>query len=196
MTSIVLVPWANTDWGEAGRMAARTPLPLNDSGLKQAAEWANELAGRELRAVYCAEEATSKQVAQLLASRAEVRLKTVSTLEEVDVGLWEGLTSAQVESRFPKIYKRWLEDPSGVCPPDGELLGDAAQRVYQAITKIARKHNGSSVAVVLGPIALAATRSQLEHGAAGRLHHLKANEPVWYQISDATAPQPASAPTP
>lgn len=193
MTSIVLVPWANTDWGEAGRLAARTPLPLNDSGLKQAAKWANELAGRELTAVYCADEATSKQVAKLLANRAEVRLKTVPALEEVDVGLWEGLTPAQVEARFPKIFKRWMEDPSGVCPPDGEPVGEAAKRIYQAVTKIARKHKGSSIAVVLGPIALAATRSQLEHGQANQLHQFKATEPVWYQISDA-APQPASAP--
>jgi len=184
MTSIVLVPWGLTDWGAAGRLATRTPLPLSEAGLEQAVQWANELAGRELAAVYCGNESTSRETAVVLAERAEVRLRLLPGLAEVDLGLWDGLTSAQVESRFPRIYRRWIDDPAAVCPPDGECIATAADRIRQAVEQIVRKHQGATVAIVLGPIALSLARSHLEHGEPSRMHRLKATEPVWYRLGD------------
>ena len=193
MTSMVLVPWALTDWGHDGRLATRTPLPLNTAGQQQAAQWGNELAGRELVAVYCGDEPTARETARQVAERAEVRLRQLPGLEEVDVGLWEGLTYAQVEDRFPKIYRRWIDNPASVCPPDGECLDAANERLSDALERIARKHKGSTVAVVLGPIALAVTRCRLEGADSTRFHEMKANEPVWYRMADDRA-QPAQTP--
>ena len=48
MTSVVLIPWAETDWSSQGRLAANTPLALNQTGRRRALDWANELASREL----------------------------------------------------------------------------------------------------------------------------------------------------
>jgi len=184
MISIVLVPWGLTEWGASGRLATRTPLPLSREGAQQAVQWANELAGRELAAIYCGDEPTSRETAALLAERAEVRPKPLTELAEVDLGLWEGLTYAQVESRFPKIYRRWMEDPAAVRPPDGEGLGPASERINQALERIARKHKGSTVGVVLGPIALAVARSHLERGGPGHMHRMKTDQPVWYRLDD------------
>jgi broad specificity phosphatase PhoE len=165
-------------------MTGRTPLPLSDNGSRELAEWANALAGRELRAVYCGDDPTSQATGKVLAQRAEVRLKVTSGLAEVDVGLWEGLTDEQVESRFPKLFKRWVEDPASVCPPNGEPVAQACTRVMDSVHRIARKHRGSSVAVILGPLAMAATRSQLERGQTGDLHEMKTDQPVWYRVGD------------
>ena len=195
MTSLVLVPWGLTDWGAAGRLATRTPMPLNVVGQQQAAQWGNELAGRELVAVYCGAEPTARETARQVAERAEVRLRQLPGLEEVDVGLWEGLTYAQVEGRFPKIYRRWADDPASVCPPEGEYLDAAAERLQQALERITRKHKGGAVAVVLGPIALALTRCHLERAKPKEFHQMKSGEPVWYRMADGTF-EPAHAPAP
>ena len=184
MTSIVLVPWAKTDWGEAGRLATRTPLPLSENGSRQIAEWANALAGRELQAVYCGDDPVSRATAQVLAERAEVRLKTTPDLGEIDIGLWEGLTTEQVQARFPKLFKRWVEDPASICPPNGEPVAQACERIMESIQQFARKNRGAAVAIVLGPIALAATRSKFERGLANWLHEMKADQPVWYRVGD------------
>ncbi|MHC4064772.1 MAG: histidine phosphatase family protein [Planctomycetota bacterium] len=184
MISIVLVPWGLTEWGASGRLATRTPLPLSQEGAEQAVQWANELAGRELAAVYCGDEHTARETAELMAQRAEVRLKTQPGLEEVDHGLWEGLTMAQVESRFPKIYRRWVEDPTSVCPPEGEPLKDASDRLKRSLEQIARKYKGGAVAIVLGPVALALTRCHLEDNQPEQMHQMKAEQPVWYRLND------------
>ncbi|MCP4249526.1 MAG: histidine phosphatase family protein [bacterium] len=193
MTSVVLVPWGLTEWGLSGRLATRTPLPLNKAGLEQATQWAKEMAGRELAAVYCGDEPTSRQTADLLARCAEVRLRPSEELKEVDVGLWEGLTHAQVESRFPKLFRRWIEDPAAVCPPQGECVSDAANRVGPAVEQVLRKHKNQAVALVLGPITLAMARCHLEHDGPSRMHELMSAEPVWYRITD-DRPAPAPAP--
>ncbi len=187
MTSIVLIPWAKTDWGEAGRLTARTPLPLNDAGSQEVVEWANALAGRELSAVYCGDDPTSRETARVLAKRAEVRLKHLPDLTEVDIGLWEGLTRAEIAARFPKLYKRWLEAPASICPPDGEPTGPAFERIVDSVHRIARKHKGANVAFVLGPIAMAATRSALEQRGVDRLRDMKTDQPVWYRVGDGEA---------
>ena len=194
MISIVLVPWGLTEWGASGRLATRTPMPLNEAGTRQAVQWANELAGRELTAVYCGDDPTARETGQVLAERAEVRLKPLPGLEEVDLGLWEGLTYAQVESRFPKIYRRWTEDPAAVCPPDGESLDSASERIQRAVRRVARKHKGGTVAIVLGPIALAVARSHLECGRPNHMHRMKSDQPVWYRLDEgACEPIPSAS---
>jgi broad specificity phosphatase PhoE len=187
MTSIVLIPWAKTEWSRAGRLSGRTPLPLTDTGRREADEWANALAGRELAAVYCGDDPTSRKTGGVLAERAEVRLKHLPDLSEVDVGLWEGLTAAEVESRNPKLFKRWIEKPFSVCPPEGEAVGPACSRILDCVQRIARKHKGASIAVVLGPISMAAIRAALEHGEAGRMHEMKTKRPVWYRVGEGQA---------
>ena len=166
---------------------------LSKAGLEQALRWANELAGREFSSVYCGDEPTSRQTGRALAEMAEVRLRPMEDLQEVDVGLWEGLTDSQIEARFPKLHRCWVTDPVSVCPPQGEPVKEAASRLDKAVRTIARKHKGGTVAVILGPIALAVVRSQLGDEAPEGLHGLRSDRPVWYRLGDAARKQQASA---
>ena len=84
---------------------------------------------------------------------------------------------------------------ASVCPPDGEYLDAAAERLQEALERIARKHKGGAVAVVLGPIALALTRCHLERAKPKEFHQMKSGEPVWYRMVDEwfePSPTPAS----
>ena len=77
-----------------------------------------------------------------------------------------------------------MEDPASICPPNGERVGEACQRIMESIQQITRKAKGSAMAIVLGPIAFAATRSQLEGGQAARLHQMTSDQPIWYRVGD------------
>jgi probable phosphoglycerate mutase len=189
MTSLVLIPWGATDWSIAGRLNARTPLPLNRDGRRVAVRWANELASRELAAVYCGGEKAAVQTAEVVATRSEVPRRGLDDLNEVDIGLWEGLTEMQIRDRFPRLYKRWEEQPDRVCPPDGENLAQAADRLREAIARIAHKHKNDTVGVVLGPLSYALARCSLERRNFGELRVLKPGGPVWYELEPAARPR-------
>jgi broad specificity phosphatase PhoE len=182
VTSLLLIPWADTDWSAAGRIAASTPIGLNDTGVKRARQWACQVANRELAAVYRSKEEASVQTADIVAKCTEARVKCVPELREVDVGLWEGLTMGQIKERFPKIFKRWNDQPDSVSPPEGEDLQTAGQRLERALHKIASKQKDRAVGVVLGPTALALARCQMEHRNRSDLRQLITDEPVWYQV--------------
>jgi broad specificity phosphatase PhoE len=182
MTTVVLIPWADTDWSREGRLNARTPVSLNAQGRRRALHWANVLASRELAAVYGSPETPALQTAAVFAERAEVRLRQVRDLKELDVGLWEGLTEPQVRQRYPRVFRQWTDHPASVCPPDGENLADAAARIRKAIARITRKHRNHTVGVVLGPFALALARCALENRNLGELRGLTSLEPVWYEV--------------
>ena len=182
MTSLVLIPWASTGWQASGRLASRTPLPLSDEGRAQAAAWGDALAARELVTLYSSEEQSSMETASLVVERSEAKRKYTEALDEIDFGLWEGLTETQLSDRFPKLFKTWVEDPRSVSIPDGEELGKAAARIKAALRQIVKKHRNGAVGVVLGPTVLALGRCELEQVPLGRLREFVVHEPVWYEL--------------
>jgi broad specificity phosphatase PhoE len=70
----------------------------------------------------------------------------------VDVGSWSGLTRAEVESRYPDGYRRWLEYGHGW--EDGETYEELGRRVVGGLLEIGDRHAGETVLAVThgGPI--------------------------------------------
>ncbi len=193
MSSVVLIPWAATDWTARGRLSAQTELPLNDDGRAQAETWGRQLTDRKLAWVFSSAELTSKETATAIARSGGMRLKTIGGLEEVDFGLWEGLTEDALKARFPKVYKRWKEDPTAVCPPEGEDLLRASERIRTSLKKVARKAGDAPVAVVLGPVACALARCELESRGLEEMHKLLTDQPVWYDAAIAAPARSAKS---
>lgn len=193
MNALVLIPWAATEWTASGRLTAQTRLPLTAEGRAMAESWGRSLSARKLECIFTSDELTSRETAAAVAQAAGARVRTLSGIEEVNCGLWAGLTDETLRSRFPKAYKRWKEDPTSVCPPEGEDVTDAAERIREALRSVQRKAQRAGVGVVLGPLALAITRCVIAGEPLSGLRALLASEPVEfdnYPIAlQAAAPQ-------
>ena len=192
MSTLVLIPWPETTWSAAGRVAGRTPVPLSDAGRSQARLWGEGLAVPGLSTVYSSDEQAATETARIVADPSRARHKSMADFAEVDAGLWDGLTIEELKRRYPKVFKRWYEDPSAVCPPEGERLADAYERLHESVSKVVRKQGDRSVAVVLGPLALALTRCALEHAELSNIRSLMSPEPIYYSSAGSgTAPEKA-----
>lgn len=183
MTSVILIPWPMTDWQASGRYASNTPVAINQRGEEQLERWIEMIAVQAPTGVYGAGPDPAEQTARLIAKGLKIRNKKADGLEEIDLGLWEGLTQAELKKRFPKPYKQWKEDPSGIRPPEGEAVSDAGERLAEVIRGLSRKHRSACFAVVLGPLALAAVRCRLENKGYDSFWSLQADEPVRYLIN-------------
>jgi broad specificity phosphatase PhoE len=181
MKSLVLIPWAETEWSAAGRVAGGTPLPLTENGRSVARHWAESMAAAGPGTLYSSEEQTSVDVARVIASRTGGTCKIVPDLAEVDVGLWDGLTVEELKRRYPKTFKKWNADPSSVCPPEGEELEHARGRIFRAFEAILRKGDGQCIGVVLGPLAFALARCWLETAEVCDLHAMVHTEPLRFE---------------
>jgi broad specificity phosphatase PhoE len=182
MTSLVLIPWARTDWADQGRLASRTPLPLNAHGRAEVIAWGDALAARELSVVYSSRELTACETAALVVQRSEARHRVLDGLEEVDFGFWEGLNPEVLTERFPRRFKTWLDDPAAICAPGGEELPHAAVRIQTALHHIARKHRGQVVGAVMAPLALAVARCVLDGAPLERARAYVVQEPVGQEL--------------
>lgn len=68
-------------------------------------------------------------VAEHLAKRVGAELRVDDALYEMDFGVWDGRTWADIEATDGDAYLRWLHEWEHVAPPGGEAPRDLEQRV-------------------------------------------------------------------
>ncbi len=170
MTTILLARHGETDWNREGRFQGHADPPLNETGRAQAAELAAELKNVELAAVYSSPLLRAFETAQVVAAEHRLEPVAVDALREVDVGSWEGLTRAEVETKFPKQLARWLDHDQGW--ENGESYEELGRRVVAALLELAAAHEGERILAVThgGPIRAAfAFADRTSHADARRL---------------------------
>ncbi len=111
----------------------------------------------------------SLQTAQVIAKALKIKLKKIERLENLNQGLWQGMLVEDVRHKQPKVYRQWQEQPEHVCPPEGEMLGDADERVRNAIVKLLKRRKEGVIGLVLPEPLLSLARRFITHGALGDL---------------------------
>ena len=154
MTTLILVRHGETDWNRSGRWQGHADAPLNDRGRDQARALADELLDAHVAAVYASDLRRARETAEIIADRLGRPVEIDPRLREVDVGGWAGLTTAEIEARFPDSVARWYRGDPGHAFEGGETYAAMGERVVAALADIAARHPGEQVVVVLhgGPI--------------------------------------------
>jgi broad specificity phosphatase PhoE len=169
VTTILLARHGETDWNRDQRFQGHADPPLNDAGRAQAAELSTALAAEDLAAVYSSPLRRAFETAEIVAASHGLEPVAVGALREVDVGSWQGLTRAEVESLFPDQYARWLGHDRGW--EDGESYEEMGDRVVAALLDLAAAHDGERILAVThgGPIRAAfALAERTSHAEARR----------------------------
>ncbi len=154
-TELWLVRHGQTDWNLRGRYQGNTDMPLNATGLAQAAELAKIVDGSHLRAIYSSDLQRAYVTAQAVAERWQLPIHRDARLREVRLGEWEGLDVGEIKERYPANWAERSADPLFARPLGGESVYDVAQRVWPAVDEIAAAHPPGPVLVVAHGLVLA-----------------------------------------
>jgi broad specificity phosphatase PhoE len=179
MVRIVLVRPGATDYVQQGRIQGALEVPLSEEGAQEAARLSGELAGMGLDALYSSDSEHALQTAGAIATALGVRLKPLETLRNLDHGLWQGMLVEEVKRKQPKVYRQWQDQPESVCPPGGEMINDAQERVRTALTKVLKKHKGETVGLVVPEPLASLVRAYLEQSEVGDLWQAAAQHGTW-----------------
>jgi broad specificity phosphatase PhoE len=135
-------------------VSGAAPLPLAEAARDRVADTVAQL-HTPVTAIYRdkANEAADATAA-IVAERFNLKARHNADLAEVQLGLWEGLTVADVQKRFPTVWPQYLANPLAVTPPDGEPLDAAIARVRRGLAAVLRRNRGITVAIPLRPRAL------------------------------------------
>ena len=206
-TRILATRHGQTAWNAALRIQGQLDIGLNDLGRWQARRLALACADEALDAVYTSDLARARDTAQALADEAGLEVRTDAGLRERGFGVFEGLTYAEVESRFPEQARRWRQRDAGFGPDGGEVLQVFYERAVAAVVALAARHRGQHIAVVahggvLDALYRAATRIALDAPRSWQLDNAGINRLLasddglvlvgWADTAhlDAPAPQP------
>lgn len=167
MLQIALIRSGSSDYDRQGRIQGSLDIPLCEAGRQEVAEMMDELKAMGIDALYGADCQPTLQTATNVALHLGVKLKPLSRLSDVNQGLWQGCLVDEVRRKHPRVFKQWEEGAENVCPPQGETLGQARQRIRQTLQQIFRKHRHGTVAIVLPRMLCELAVSCLTHGDLG-----------------------------
>jgi broad specificity phosphatase PhoE len=168
MLTILLIRSGTTEFDAQGRIQGTLDVPLSEDGRRQAKATAEELAARPtpIDALYAGPGLSAQQTAEIVGHRLDLKHKTLKKLHNLDQGLWQGLLFDEVKSKQPKVYRQWQERPDTVCPPEGETVKEATDRLKEALAKLTKKHKDGTIALVLAQPLADVMRSFLRHDQA------------------------------
>jgi len=146
----VLWRHGQTTWNVEQRFQGHTDIPLDDTGEAQAEYAAKRLATLRPRALFASDLSRAQQTAAALARLTGLAVTPDKALRERFGGDWEGLSDEEIRDRYPAERATW-------DPPNGEPTSVVADRVANALTRIAGTMDNGTLAVVVS------------HGAALRL---------------------------
>ena len=141
MTIILLARHGETDWNVQRRVQGHSDTPLNETGRAQARALGEELAGEEIDAVFSSDLMRAHETARLVAEPRGLEVIAISDLRERHFGTLEGLTDEDIFSRYPKVL-------DGAPWGDAETQDEMAERVLEALRRIAETHPEQRVLVV------------------------------------------------
>lgn len=155
MVQIVLIRPGTTEYDQQGRVQGTLDIPLCEDGRQEVEALVRELRDLPIAAIYASPCQSADQTAEALGQSLDLKVKTIDKLQNLDQGLWQGMLVADVKSKQPKVYRQWQEQPETVCPPQGETLVSAKQRVSAALAKLLKKHKTDRMVAVVVPEPLA-----------------------------------------
>jgi len=136
---ITLVRHGETTWSAGGQHTGRTDLELTEAGEEQARALAAPLAGTTFSLVLSSPLRRARHTAEL-AGLADIHID--DDLREWDYGELEGLTTAEIQRRYP-AWSIW-DGPW----PGGETSDEVTARADRVLARCRRLPPGSRVAVV------------------------------------------------
>jgi broad specificity phosphatase PhoE len=170
-----LVLWRHgeTDYNATGRMQGHLDSLLTQVGWNQARFAVPVLARFSPDLVVASDLRRATDTATVFTSATGVRLRIDKRLRETNLGIWQGMTSAEIDEQWPGCRQLWQTDPTW-SPPGGESRVEVANRAYELVAGLdGAEHSDVSTALLCSHggliTALAGHLLELPVGAWARL---------------------------
>lgn len=162
---IILVGAGATELDAQGRITGALDVPMCTEAEGHIRQTAAQLSFFSIDMVYTAACDSARQTAKILSIDRKLKIKVSPVLSNLDCGLWHGKRIDEIKQTQPRLFRKWAEMSDGFCPPDGETLVDARERVEQFLTRIRKKHPAGTIVVVAPQPLLSVIRNCMDPDA-------------------------------
>lgn len=148
VTRICLVRHGETAWNVEKRLQGHLDIPLNETGVAQAAASAQGLADIAFSAIYSSDLLRARTTAQAAAEVIGLPVQLTPELRERRCGIFQGLTQKEAGERYPDQYHYYRDRHVDFVIPDGESLAGMAERITATFNRLAAAHVGETILIV------------------------------------------------
>ncbi len=131
-----------TVWNQENRVLGRTDIPLNENGINQAGQLAEQLSSVRLDRIYVSPLTRAVETGQIVAKRQESCIFAIEPcLIEMSYGVYEGVDRGdpQYQTEKRRYFSRY---------PGGESFFDVAARVYPFLQQLKAEGKDQNTLIV------------------------------------------------
>jgi broad specificity phosphatase PhoE len=145
----LLVRHGETTWNQENRWQGQADVPLSDTGRAQARLLAQRFLGdgRQVHAIYASDLSRAFETAEILSDTLRLPPNPDTGWREMNIGVWSGLTTAQVIERHSGEWER-LRAGEDLPRGGGETFAQFQGRIIQSAQLLAQRHAGEQIVIV------------------------------------------------
>ena len=133
---IYLARHGQTAYNLEGRFQGHLPVPLDQTGLEQAAELAERAVPHGFRELWCSPLLRARETADIVAARLGLEPREDPRLVETDAGEWTDRSFIEVRAEAPAEFAAFVSADPDFAFPGGESFLAQEQRVEASLTEI------------------------------------------------------------
>ena len=120
-----------------GRCIGRTPLPLSDVGREQARSFVESVRDIGFKRLCASPAQRALDTIGPLAQDLDMPVDTIPALDEIDMGIWDGLPFDEIRREYFAKYAERGDRFGSFRAPSGESFSDVADRAMIALEELA-----------------------------------------------------------
>lgn len=148
MTKLYLIRHGLSEWNEIRKVQGQTNTNLTKQGIDQAKMLANMLMDENIDIIYTSDLNRATDTAKIIAKKINKPLIQSEFLREIKFGIWEGLTTFEIQDKYKDEYLIWNKDPDKLILEGAETLEVVKERVINWINPIILENKGKNIAFV------------------------------------------------
>jgi alpha-ribazole phosphatase len=123
-------------------------VPLTEAGIEQASLAHDKLKKIRFGKVYSSDLSRAYETAGIISKKPK-KIVVCSELREMDFGIFDSLSHADMKANHPEEYREWSSDFLNNVPPGGESMISMYSRVNEKYREIVEKHLGTDDNILL-----------------------------------------------
>jgi broad specificity phosphatase PhoE len=127
-----------TTFNAEGRYAGSTDVDLSETGISQARELAEKLAGLQIAAIVSSPLLRARKTAEIIAA-GRYAIRVMEEFAERDCGVYEGLTRQEAKRQYPQLWASGCTRLVDGAPAGGETIRTCDDRVGRGLARLKRE---------------------------------------------------------
>ncbi len=153
--NVYFVRHGETVYNKEKRLQGWIDSPLSEKGEQQVRRVALKVKSMNtgVQFAYVSPLGRARQTAEIYENELGIELQVIDSLKEVSFGDFEGNTLAELDVKFPGLWKARQADKWNYCPPGGEANKHAVPRALEVVRTI-EEHSSEEPLLIIAHFAI------------------------------------------